>query len=125
MMKEFEEENKYKIDYSNKEHKHDKELLNSYIPNGKVNNLNKENESIKRESIVNEKEEDKSEIEKKEITEEESKKKVIIENESVQIKDNIKYKEEGDLTKVDYRKCSKGHPLTSIDLGLLDDSISI
>jgi len=29
-----------------------------------------------------------------------------------------------DLTKADYGKCSKGHPLTSIDLGLLNDFIS-
>ena len=30
-----------------------------------------------------------------------------------------------DLTKTDYVRCSKDHPLTSIDLGLVNDFISV
>jgi len=45
IMKQFEEENKYKIKCSKKEHKHDKELLNLYMLSDKANSLNnKENE---------------------------------------------------------------------------------
>ena len=54
---------------------------------------------------MNDTEESKSEIEKKTVTEEKNKEKVITGNESIQMKDNIKYKQEGNLTKADYRKC--------------------
>jgi len=36
-----------------------------------------------------------------------------------------KIKVTNDLTKADYGKCDKGHPLTSIDLGLLNDHINL
>jgi len=36
-----------------------------------------------------------------------------------------KIKFNSDLTKGDYGKCNKGHPLTSIDLGLVNDFISV
>jgi len=38
------------------------------------------------------------------------------------LKKKIKFK--SDLTKADYGKCSKGHPLTSIDLGLVNDFLT-
>jgi len=103
MMKEFEKEKKYKIEYSKIEEYYNKEISNLYMLNKskeakeedkmgeQVKNKDeiKEDESIERESIRSTKKRSKRKIEaeKKEVTEEKIKEKAIIENKNAKTED--------------------------------------
>jgi len=153
-MKKFEKEKKYKLDYSEAEIKYNEDLLKMLIPNGESTNSLNELLNRSRDKQVMDKVPDLSvslscnhEVKKNQVINYALKLFVDKEfyehsclceecDQVVKLKDiplscgcvwtrfgeKIRYNK--DLTKASYGKCDKNHPLTSIDIGLVNDFIS-